>query len=313
MKLIIQIPCYNEAQTLPATLAVLPKTLPGLEQIEILVIDDGSTDDTSAVARAQGVEHILRLNGNQGLARAYMAGLSEAIRLGADIILNTDADNQYDARYIPDLLQPILQGQADMVIGCRPIQAIKHFSVFKRFLQSLGSRVVSLLSRTPVKDAPSGFRALTRDAALRLNVFNSFTYTLETLIQAGQSNLRIVNIPVAVNPPTRPSRLVKNIFQYVNRSIMVMLNAFIIYKPVNIFSLLALAFLLPGTVLGIRYLVFMFVGEGRGHVQSVIVAAVFIICGIFMLAIGIMAHLLSINRRLLEELRYISRAQYKKD
>ncbi len=249
MKLIIQIPCYNEAATLALTLADLPRRVDGFEVVEWQVIDDGSTDETAEIARANGVKHIIRMNGNQGLARAFMTGILEAVNRGADVIVNTDADNQYNAQDIPALVRPIVDGQADIVIGARPIQSIKHFSPLKRRLQRLGSSVVRGLSKTTVQDAPSGFRAITRNAALRLNVFNAYTYTLETIIQAGQGNLRIVNVPIRVNEPTRPSRLVKSNKEYVRRSIAAMLSAYLIYKPVKIFGLLAAILLIPGFLL----------------------------------------------------------------
>ncbi len=308
MKLIIQIPCYNEARILAQTLAALPRQAPGFAQVEWLVVDDGSTDDTASVARERGVEHVVRMNGNQGLARAFMAGLQAALDLGADVILNTDADNQYHAGDIPALLAPILAGQADIVIGARPVQEIRHFSPLKRLLQGIGSGIVRRLSRTTVQDAPSGFRAFTRNAALRLNVFNSYSYTLETIIQAGNANLRIASVPVRVNPPTRPSRLMKSMGGYILRSVSAMAGAYVVYRPVRIFGLLSAVFLLPGIFLAIRYLVFMLTGSGRGHVQSVIAAGVLVLGGIFMLAIGILAHLLAMNRRLLEELRYLERS-----
>ena len=309
MKLIIQIPCLNEAESLPLALADLPQTLPGFDSIEVLVIDDGSTDETVEVARSHGVEHIVRMHGHQGLARAFMAGIVAATERGADVIVNTDADNQYDARDIEALVKPILEGQADLVVGARPIGTIRQFSLLKRCLQSLGSRVVRTLSGSCVRDAPSGFRAMTRDAALRLNVFSGFSYTIETIVQSGLCNLRIVSVPVRVNETLRPSRLFKSNASYVYRSILTMLSVYIIYRPARIFGSLAAAFLAVGLALGIRYLVLMLLGEGTGHVQSVIACGVFLLCGVFMAAMGVVAHLLSINRRLLEELRYLARSR----
>ena len=293
LKLVIQVPCFNEQQTLPRTLAALPRRVEGFDAVEILVIDDGSGDDTAAVARS--------------LAAAFMTGLETALELGADVIVNTDADDQYPGGDLPALVRPILDGDADIVIGARPIDSIRHFSPLKRLLQQLGSRVVRALSRTAVSDAPSGFRAMTRDAALRLNVFTGYTYTLETIIQAGLSNLRVANVPIGVNAPTRPSRLIRSTAGYLWRSARTLFSVYLIYRPIRLFGLLAFAFLTPGALLALRYLYFFWIGEGRGHVQSVVVGGALVVCGIFMLAIATVAHLLAINRRLLEELRYLER------
>ena len=309
LKLVIQIPCYDEEQTLAETLSALPQSIEGFREVEYLVVDDGSRDRTAEVARSRGVHHVVRHNHNQGLARAFMTGLRAAIERGADVIVNTDADNQYQGSDIPKLVRPILDGEADIVVGSRPIGTIRHFSPIKRLLQRLGSRIVRALSRTEIHDAPSGFRAMTRDAALRLNVFGSYTYTLETIIQAGLSNLRVANLPIGVNGPTRPSRLMRSMSSYVWRSLRTMLSVYLIYKPIRLFGLLSFLFLLPGFALAVRYLYFFMIGEGRGHVQSVIVGGVFVVCGIFMLAIATVAHLQSINRRLLEELRYLERSR----
>jgi len=309
LKLIIQIPCLNEEATLPATLAELPRELPGVERVEWMVIDDGSTDRTVEVARENGVDHVVRMAGNQGLARAFMAGLAAAVDRGADVIVNTDADNQYHAGDIRELVAPILAGKADIVVGARPISAIRHFSPVKRLLQKLGSFVVRTLSGTAVRDAPSGFRAITRDAAMRLNVFSRYTYTLETIIQAGHSNLRILDVPIRVNGPTRPSRLVRSIPSYVRRSILDLLATYLIYHPTRIFNTLGILFLAPAFLLAARYLYYAAVGEGTGHVQSVIASGVLAMCGVFMLAIGIVAHLLAVNRRLLEEVRYLENSR----
>jgi len=306
MKLIIQIPCHNEEETLATTLRTLPRQVTGFDRVEWLLIDDGSTDRSVEIARSNGVEYVVRMNGRKGLARAFMAGVLEGVYRGADVIVNTDADNQYNAEDIPALVKPIVERQADIVVGARPIQSIQHFSPLKRCLQGWGSQVARGLSKTEVQDATSGFRAFTRDAALRLNVFNSYTYTLETLIQAGLSNLRVANVPIRVNGPTRPSRLIKSVSGYIRRGVITMFNTYLIYKPVEVFGFLALAFLTPGLFLAIRYIFFMLAGSGHGHVQSVVAAGALIICGIFMAAIGIVGHLLAINRRLLEELRYLA-------
>lgn len=301
---IIQIPCLNEEDALPATLADLPRFLPGVDRVEWMVIDDGSTDRTVEVARENGVDHIVKMNGNQGLARAFMAGLDAAVELGADIIINTDADNQYCAEDVKCLIAPIQAGEADMVLGSRPISTIQHFSWIKRLLQRVGSRAVRTVSGTTVRDAPSGFRALKAEVALRLNVFSTHTYTLETIIQAGAANLRIVDVPIRVNGPTRPSRLVRSIPSYVLRSSIDILRTYAIYYPVRIFGFLSVAFLLPAFVLAGRYLFFMSQGQGEGHVQSVIASGVLGVCGVFMVAIGVLAHLQGVNRRLLEEVRF---------
>jgi glycosyltransferase involved in cell wall biosynthesis len=304
MKLIIQIPCFNEAASLPVTLAALPREVPGCTRVEWLVVDDGSTDDTAEVAKKLGVDHVVRHPANHGLAAAFMTGLEAAIAQGADIIVNTDADNQYDARDIPTLVAPIVEGRAEFVIGARPIAATRHFSPLKRWLQKLGSRVVRFASRTSVADAPSGFRAVTRDVALRLNVFNSYTYTLETIIQAGRSNIRVISVPVRTNPDLRPSRLVKSNFSYVMRSLATIVRIFATYRPMLFFWLLGSAITLVGLAAGIRFVLFYFAGEGNGHVQSVILAALAVILGFLMFALGFLADLMATNRRLLERIEW---------
>jgi glycosyltransferase involved in cell wall biosynthesis len=309
MKAIIQIPCYNEETTLPRTLADLPRSLPGIDRVEWLVVDDGSTDRTAEVAREHGVEHVVRLGHNQGLARAFVAGLVAAVERGADVVVNTDADNQYRGEDIARLVAPVVAGEADLVIGSRPISSIEHFSPVKRLLQRLGSRVVRGLSGTSIRDAPSGFRALSADAALRLNVFSAYTYTLETIIQAGHSGLRVLDVPIEVNAPTRESRLIRSIPSYLRHSLVALLGAYTVYRPTRLFGVLATLFLIPATALAVRYLVLVGMGQGAGHVQSVIASGVLAIAGLFMLAIGVVAHLLAINRRLLEEIRYLERAR----
>ena len=304
MKLIIQIPCFNEAEALPVTLAALPRSVPGCDRVEWLVIDDGSSDDTAEVARHLGVDHVLRFPANRGLASAFMAGLEHCIALGADIIVNTDADNQYDARDIETVVNPIIAGTAEFVIGARPIESTQHFSWLKRRLQALGSRVVRLASRTDVADAPSGFRAMTRDVALRLNVFNSYTYTLETIIQAGRSNIRVVSVPVRTNPDLRPSRLVKSVGSYVVRSLGIIVRIFATYRPMLFFWLLGGAFTLAGLVSGIRFLVYVAIGQSNGHVQSVVFTAMCVTVGFLLFMLGFLADLMATNRRLLERIEW---------
>jgi glycosyltransferase involved in cell wall biosynthesis len=302
-KLVIQIPCFNEEETLPTTLACLPRQVEGFDAVEWLVIDDGSTDGTSAVARRCGVDHVIRLAPNQGLARAFMAGLEASLRVGADVVINTDADNQYDAKSIPALVEPILRGEASMVIGARPIVEIEDFSYVKKWLQRLGSAVVRLASGTGVPDAPSGFRAIHRDAALRLCVFNTYTYTLETIIQAGRKNISLASVPVNVNPVERPSRLVRSIPSYVWRSIFTIGRIFILYKPLRFFVTLGTLFLVPGVAVGLRFLWHYWRGAGAGHVQSLILAAILIVVAVIVYVAGVLSDLIAANRVLLEEIR----------
>jgi glycosyltransferase involved in cell wall biosynthesis len=306
MKLIVQIPCFNEAATLPATVAAIPRAVPGFDRVELLVIDDGSTDGTGQVARAVGVDHVLRLTHNQGLARAFSRGVAHAVGLGADVIVNTDADNQYRAEDVAALVRPITAGAADLVVGARPLNANPYFSRAKRWLQLVGSGVVRAVSGTPVADATSGFRAMTRDAALRLCVFGGFTYTLETVIQAGLNNLRVVSVPVRVNPPTRPSRLFRSNAGYVLRSVKTIACVYAIYRPAWSFGLLSAVFLALGVGLGVRYLVLALLGEGAGHVQSVVACSILLTGGLFLAAVGVIAYLQGINRQLLQEIRYLA-------
>jgi len=309
MKLIIQIPCFNEANTLEIALAELPKQVPGIDEVELLVIDDGSQDDTAFVARRFGVHHVVGFRQNQGLARAFMLGIHACLERGADIIVNTDADNQYNAADIPALIQPILEHRADLVIGARPITQIAHFSPVKKLLQLFGSYVVRRVSGTNVLDAPSGFRAISRDAALSLNVFNDYTYTLETLIQAGQKGMRVVSVPIRVNGDLRPSRLVKSIPSYVKRSILTIFRIFIVYQPLKFFLMLGSVPFLAGVAIGVRFLVEYFRDGGDGHIQSLILAAVLLLMGFLTYLLAIIADLLSVNRRLLEEIQRHQRAR----
>ena len=307
MKLIIQIPCLNEAKTLGIALAELPRSVPGIDKVEILIVDDGSTDDTVAVARAAGVDHIVRHPANFGLARAFMTDLDTSLKLGADIIVNTDADNQYCAADIPALVAPILEGRAEYVIGTRPIARIEHFSPVKKFLQKLGSYVVRRISGTQVEDAPSGFRALSRDAAMRMNVFNRYTYTLETIIQAGYKNIPILCVPVRVNADLRPSRLVKSVPRYIQRSIFTMIRIFVVYRPFKFFFSIGTVFFLVGFLLGCRFLWHWLAGGGRGMTQSLILAAVLMLMGTVFSMMAFIADLLSVNRQLLEDIQYRQR------
>lgn len=300
MKLVIQIPCYNEAESLPHAIPALPRTVAGCDSVEWLIVDDGSSDDTAAVAASLGVDHIVSHPVNRGLAAAFMTGLESAIACGADIIVNTDADNQYDARDIETLVKPIVERRAEMVIGARPIGDTEHFSWLKKKLQGLGSRVVRMASNTEVADAPSGFRAFTREAAQRLNVFSSYTYTLETIIQAGHSNIRVMSVPIRTNPDLRPSRLVKSIGRYVWRSASTIVRIFATYRPLTFFWLIAAFFMLVGFGFGGWYLVHKAMGQGAGHVQSALIAVGAIAIGIAAFLLGFVADLLAVNRRLLE-------------
>jgi len=304
MKLIIQIPCLNEAETLSITLAALPRKVFGFDIVEWLIIDDGSRDDTVRVAKANGVDHVVSHSRNQGLARAFMTGLDSCLRLGADVIVNTDADNQYNADDISNLTAPILARRADIVVGARPIESIKHFSMAKKLLQKLGSWVVRVASKTDIPDAPSGFRAMSRSAAQRLMVFNDYTYTLETIIQAGQKNMAITSVPIRINKDLRPSRLVKSIPSYIQRSIVTIVRIFIIYRPFRFFATIGLALFGAGFLIGLRFLLQYLSGEGGGHVQSLILAALLLGIGFQTLLIAFVADLLAANRRLIEDLRY---------
>ena len=304
MKLIIQIPCYNEAETLAIALAALPRHVAGFDAVEWLVIDDGSGDNTVDVAMANGVDHVARHTRNQGLAQAFMTGLDACLNLGADVIINTDADNQYNADDIPALVAPILEHRADIVVGTRPIETIEHFSPMKKLLQKLGSWVVRVASKTEIPDAPSGFRAMSRTAAQRMMVFNDYTYTLETIIQAGQKNMAITAVPVRVNKELRPSRLVKSIPSYVKRSIVTIVRIFIIYRPFRFFGIIGVVIFSAGFLIGLRFLVKFFGGEGEGHVQSLILAGLLLSVGFQVLLIAVVADLLAANRRLIEDVRF---------
>ncbi|MCP4500246.1 MAG: glycosyltransferase family 2 protein [Deltaproteobacteria bacterium] len=302
MKLIIQIPCYNEEETLHIALAALPREIEGVDVIEYLVIDDGSTDKTAKVARENGVHHVVGFPNNRGLAKGFMLGLRSCLERGADIVVNTDADNQYNADDIPALVKPILDREADIVIGARPISHIEHFSMLKKILQKIGSGVVARISGTKVEDAPSGFRAFSRQAASSLSVFSRYTYTLETIIQAGLRNLHVVNVPVGVNEDLRPSRLVRSIPSYIRKSIITMFRIRILYEPLRFFLGLGALLFLGGLGVGGRFLFQYLQGDGGGHIQSLILAAVLLMMGFQTGLIAFLSDLLSVNRRLLEEL-----------
>ncbi|MEB3882597.1 glycosyltransferase family 2 protein [Lyngbya sp. CCY1209] len=316
-KLIIQIPCFNEEKTLGIALSELPREIAGVDRVEWLIVNDGSIDRTVEVARACGVDHIVSFDHNQGLARAFMAGIEASLKAGADIIVNTDADNQYCADDIPRLIEPILLGYAEVAIGARPIREIRHFSPTKKLLQKLGSRVVRLASRTDVADAPSGFRAFSREAAMRLNVFNEYTYTLETIIQAGQKGMAIVSVPVRTNSDLRPSRLVKSISSYIWRSILTIFRIFITYRPLRFFGFLGSVPMGLGILLCVRWLV-LFVGDHigdqvgggmlldgqtRARTPSLILAAILILIGFQLWIFGLIADLMAVNRKMLEDIQ----------
>lgn len=315
MKLIIQLPCLNESETLGIALADLPRKVAGFDTVEWLIVDDGSTDDTAGVARRLGVDHVIRHPVNRGLATAFMTGLDACLRLGADVIVNTDADNQYSAADIPLLTAPILDGAADMVIGARPIDETEHFSWIKKRLQRLGSWAVRVASKTDVADAPSGFRAMTRETAMRLNVFNAYTYTLETIIQAGVSNLRVASVPIRTNADLRPSRLVKSISSYVRRSLVTILRIFVIYRPVSFFFWPGLVLSLVGASAALRFLYFYFAtGNGSGHVQSLVLGTLCMILGAMLFMVALLADMISANRKLLEKIALrVQRVEHRLD
>ncbi|MBX3049910.1 MAG: glycosyltransferase family 2 protein [Caldilineaceae bacterium] len=312
MHLIVQIPCYNEAETLPLVLAELPRSLPGISRLEVLVIDDGSSDETVRVAQALGVDHILRLPRNMGLAAAFQAGLEYCLAAGADVVVNTDGDNQYPGRFIGDLIKPVLAGQADIVIGDRQTYQIAHFSPVKRLLQRWGSWVVRVASDTEVPDATSGFRALSREAALRLIVLTRYTYTLETIIQAGKKGLIVASVPITVHDPTRESRLMRSTWSYVKRSAATILRLYAFYEPLRTFSFLAAPFAASGTILLLRFFYFYLFsaqsGIGRLN-QSVTIGSTLITVGFLIFLFGVIADISSTQRALMEEILYRQRKQ----
>ncbi|MBM6974890.1 glycosyltransferase family 2 protein [Intestinimonas butyriciproducens] len=304
MKLIIQIPCYNEEETLGITYNDLPKHIDGVDEIEYLIINDGSTDRTVEVARELGFQHVVNFKQNKGLAKGFMAGLDACLRLGADIIVNTDADNQYCGADIEKLVRPILEGKADIVIGERPIDNTEHFSWKKKKFQHLGSWVVRVASGTEIPDAPSGFRAYSREAALRMNVVNEYTYTLETIIQAGHEKLAMASVPIRTNGETRPSRLFSSMWRYMKRSSAVIIRSFLMYKPLRFFSAIGVIMLLLGAALGVRFLAFFFTGSGGGHTQSLILAAILLLAGFQTVIVGLLGDVIAANRKILQDVQY---------
>lgn len=304
VKLIIQIPCYNEAETLEVALNDLPKHIDGIDEIEYLIINDGSHDNTVEVAKKWGVNYVVNFRRNKGLAKGFMAGIDACLRNGADIIVNTDADNQYAGDDIETIVRPILEGKTDIVIGERPIDATEHFSPLKKKLQHFGSWVVRKASNSTIPDAPSGFRAYSRDAAMRLNVVNEYTYTLETIVQAGRSKIAQTSVPIKTNGELRPSRLFNSMFGYVKKSMLTILRAFMMYKPLQFFSTIGGISFAGGVILSIRYLIYFFMGRGGGHVQSLILASLLITMGVLIFVIGLQADLIASNRKILEDVQY---------
>lgn len=304
MKLIIQIPCFNEEETLGLAYNDLPRQLDGIDTIEYLIINDGSTDHTVEKARELGFHHIVSFRRNKGLAMGFMAGLDACLHLGADIIVNTDADNQYCGADIAKLVRPILDGKADIVIGERPIDQTEHFSWKKKKFQHIGSWVVRVASSTDIPDAPSGFRAYSREAALRMNVVNEYTYTLETIIQAGHNKIAMSSVPIRTNAETRPSRLFSSMWRYMKRSAAVIIRSFVMYQPLKFFTMLGLVLILFGSVLGVRYLILLFSGDGGGHIQSLILTAILLMAGFQTITIGLLGDTIAANRKLIEDMQY---------
>ncbi|MCM1495519.1 MAG: glycosyltransferase family 2 protein [Bacteroides sp.] len=303
MKLIIQIPCYNEAETLEIALNALPKHVEGIDEIEYLIINDGSTDNTVEVAQNWGVNYVVSFKQNKGLAKGFMAGLDTCLRNGADIIVNTDADNQYCGDDIEKLVQPILEGKADIVIGERPIDQTEHFSWLKKKLQHLGSWVVRKASDTSIPDAPSGFRAYSREAAMQMNVVNEYTYTLEQIVQAGRTKIAITSVPIRTNEELRPSRLFSSMFGYVKKSMLTIIRAYLMYKPMRFFLTLGCFPFVIGMALGIRYIVLLCMGAGQGNVQSLILCSMLIMISVMIWVLGLLADVMAANRKILQEIQ----------
>lgn len=304
MKLIIQIPCYNEAETLEIALNDLPKKIDGIDEIEYLIINDGSQDKTVEVAMNWGVHHVVSFTRNKGLAKGFMAGIEACLSYGADIIVNTDADNQYCGEDIEKLIAPILKGEADIVVGERPIDQTEHFSWIKKKLQHFGSWVVRKASKTQIPDAPSGFRAFSREAAMHFNVINEYTYTLETIVQAGRNKMAITSVPVRTNPELRESRLFNSIASYIKKSMLTILRALLMYRPLACLTAVGAIPFLAGFGLGIRFLIFYFNGRNSGHIQSLILACTLMIMGFMTFVIGMLADVLSANRKIIEDVQY---------
>ena len=314
MKLIIQIPCYNEAETLEIALNDLPKHIDGIDEIEYLIINDGSKDNTTEVACKWGVHYVVNFKRNKGLAKGFMAGLDACLRNGADIIVNTDADNQYCGEDIEKLVRPIIEGKTDIVIGARPIDKTEHFSSMKKKLQHFGSWVVRKASNSNIPDAPSGFRAYSREAAMRINVINEYTYTLETIVQAGREKIAMESIPIRTNAELRPSRLFNSIFGYVKKSMVTIVRAFMMYKPLKFFTIVGMIPFIIGVAIGIRYLIFLCMRVAGGHVQSLILASTLIMMGFMTIVIGLQADIIAANRKILEDIQYRIRCmEYEKE
>ena len=307
MKLIIQIPCYNEAETLEIALNDLPKKIDGIDEIEILIINDGSKDNTVEVAKNWGVNYVVNFKKNKGLAKGFMAGIDACLKNGADIIVNTDADNQYCADDIETIIRPILNGEADIVIGERPIDQTAHFSWLKKKLQHFGSWVVRKASNTGIPDAPSGFRAYSREAAMQLNVVNEYTYTLEQIVQAGRTKIPIMSVPIRTNAELRPSRLFHSMFGYVKKSMITIVRAYIMYKPLRFFSVMSIFPFVGGFALGVRYIVLIIMGNAEGHIQSLLLCSLLIMISIMILVLGLMADVIAANRKISQEIQARSR------
>ncbi len=307
MKLIIQIPCYNEAETLEIALNDLPKHIDGIDEIEYLIINDGSKDNTVEVAKNWGVHYVVNFKKNKGLAKGFMAGIDACLMNGADIIVNTDADNQYCGEDIETIVRPILEGKADIVIGARPIDQTAHFSWLKKKLQHFGSWVVRKASGTDIPDAPSGFRAYSREAALQLNVVNEYTYTLEQIVQAGRTKIPIMSVPIRTNGELRPSRLFHSMFGYIKRSMVTIIRAYLMYKPMRFFTGLAVLPLTAGVALGIRYIIKIFLGTATGNIQSLILCSLLIMIAIMIWVLGMMADVIAANRKISQEIQMRTR------
>jgi len=310
MKLIIQIPCYNEAETLEIALNALPKSIDGIDVIEYLIINDGSIDNTVQIAKDWGVNYVVNFKHNKGLAEGFKAGIDACLRNGADIIVNTDADNQYNGDDIAKLVEPIIGGKSDIVIGSRPIESTEHWSFLKKKLQYFGSWVVRIASKTDIPDAPSGFRAYSREAAMRLIVINEYTYTLETIVQAGREKIAMTAVPIRTNAELRPSKLFSSMFGYVKKSMVTIIRAYIMYKPLRFFTFIGLIPFIAGLILGVRYLVFIFIGQAGGHIQSLILASTLILLGFMCWMIGIQADIIAANRKILEDIQYYIKQEY---